>query len=227
MTGLLSDMKARIEDELSRSDLTSQIATCINDAILIYQKELFRFNETVTATFPTVISQQNYSTVTDTNFAGVATFQQIQAIDWMTVTVGVSNFDMPREQPEIVILLSQTGTQVGQPDIFAFANETIMLYPVPSAVYTITMGAHVVYRAPQSDSETGNRWMTDGERLIRSRAKYELAMHYLKDADLAGAMSPDQPPPGGKAGASYDAYEALKGEANRMTGRGVIRAMQF
>src|SRR5690349_10519428 len=53
MAGTLGDMKTRVAQELRRSDLTSQIADAINDAILEYQKERFRFSDTDPANYPT------------------------------------------------------------------------------------------------------------------------------------------------------------------------------
>jgi hypothetical protein len=41
---------------------------------------------------------------------------------------------------------------------------------------------------PASDGEAGNIWMTYAERLIRARAKRELALHWLRDVDLANGM---------------------------------------
>ena len=73
--------------------------------------------------------------------------------------------------------------------------------------------------APATDDETGNPWMTHAERLIRSRAKLELALHVLKDETLAGTM---------KAAVS-EAWDQLKSRTSQITqvGQGKIRAMEF
>ena len=232
---------------------------------------------------------------------------------------------MPRRQPEEILILTQTGTQMGQPYLYAFANETIMLYPIPptgvpgtgpvsqlgsligGAGYTpgtyaaipatgghgagltlnvtvnsfgivqavtianggqsyvvgdtismvlvtgsgfsmnvaainstgqgpflMTIGGHVDLPSPMGyvgstgQDTTGNRWFTDGEKLIRSRAKYELAINVLRDDWLAKMMSPSPPElNGGVLGATYDAYEQLKAENNRLQERGIIRPMQW
>jgi hypothetical protein len=316
----------RIDDELARSGaLNLQIQQSINDAILIYQRERFRFNETFTTTFNTLGGQQNYNIFSDANFPGVVSPQQIYFIEWMTITVPPAVFHMERLQPEEILILTQTGTQMGQPYNWALSNETIMLYPIPSAgqssrgpigvlgglqggtgynsggtflflgvplsggngtsataniavtngivtnvfltniginynvgdvlttsniflggtgtgfsitvqglsatglgPYLITLGAHVTYAVPASLSVTGNRWMTDAEKMIRSRAKYELAINYTRDANLLKAMSPHPPDMnGGFVGAAFDAYEMLSAEAQRMLRRGVVRPMYF
>jgi hypothetical protein len=311
-------MKDRIADELMRADLTTQIAAAINDAITVYQKERFRFNETFTATFQTVVGQQNYTSFTDVNYSNVAGPMQFYHIDWCTITIPPAVFDLPRIQPEEVLILTQTGTQQGQPYVFAYSNETIMLYPIPSSggagqigsfgsliggagysngsftnqplsggtgtsatanfivsagsvvniaivnpgvgftvgdvltstsgvlgpgggfsitvtsvftgatgPYTISFGGHVQYQAPATDNTLGNRWMTDGERLIRSRAKYQIATHVTRNNAMALAMSPDENGPGQLQGESYAAFRRLRVESNRMQRRGIIRPMYF
>jgi hypothetical protein len=308
-------MKDRIADELMRSDLTTQIAAAISDSINIYQKERFRFNEEFEASFVTNVGQQNYTALTDASFPAINSFQQFYNIDWVTITIPPAVFDLPRINPEEILILTQTGTQLGQPYCFAFSNETMMLYPIPSSggpgqvsafvftggtgyttgIYTnnsltggsgnsatanitvvagvvtnvslvspgqlylvgnilsstsigpgsgftltvtntfqgpagpylISVGGHVQYAAPTGDAQTGNRWMTDGERLIRSRAKYQIAQHVTRNATMALMMSPVEPTPGQLPGATYEAYRELRVEANRMQRRGVIRPMYF
>jgi hypothetical protein len=73
--------------------------------------------------------------------------------------------------------------------------------------------------------------MSDAERLIRSRAKFELALHVTGDTDMAMAMGgtstdADGNPTGGAAG------DALKGLRNRTMlitkiGDGFVKPMDF
>lgn len=336
--GTMGFLVDRIDDELKRSGtISDRIQIAVVDAINIYQRERFRFNETFTTTFLTVGGQQNYNIFSDVNFPSMAGPLQIYHIDWLTITIPPAVFDMPRLQPEEILILTQTGTQMGQPYVYAFSNETIMLYPIPptgtpgtgpvsflgslvggtgytpgtysaipasgghgagltlnvtvngagtivstvianggvgyqvgdiiglilgigngfqqtvSAVnatgqgpFLMSIGAHVAYPSPALSDATqsggnlvsgqstsgfttaGNRWFTDGEKLIRSRAKYELAINVLRDAELATKMSPHPPEEnGGVLGASYDAYCMLQGEANRLLARGQIAPMVF
>lgn len=324
--GTMGFLIDRIDDEIKRSGtVNDRIQIAIVDAINIYARERFRFNETFTASFLTVGGQQNYNIFTDVNFPSLAGPQQIYHIDWLTITIPPAVFDVPRMQPEEILILTQTGTQMGQPYAFAFSNENIMLYPVPSAgtpgtgpvtllgslvagtgyppgvyaaipatggsgagltlnitvngagqvqavtianggqgyvvgnvistvlgggvgfqmmvsainatgqgPYLMSIGAHVQLPAPMNfigstgQDTTGNRWFTDGEKLIRSRAKYELAINVLRDAELATKMSPYPPEQnGGVVGAAWDAYDMLTAEMNRMLSRGRISPMAF
>jgi hypothetical protein len=310
-------MKDRIADELARDGLTTQIAAAISDSITIYQKERFRFNETFETTFTTTVGQQNYTTLGDAQFPNINSFLQFYHIDWVTITIPPAVFDLPRIQPEEILILTQTGTQLGQPYCYAYTNETIMLYPIPSSggpgqinsfsftppsgagyttgfytnnpltgghgnsataniqvvagavnsfslvspgvnyqvgdvlssisigpgggftvgvtgtftgptgPYLISLGGHIQYQAPTSDAQTGNRWMTDAERLIRSRAKYQIAQHVTRNAPMAMAMSPIEPADGQLPGATYEAWRELRVEGMRMQRRGIIRPMYF
>jgi hypothetical protein len=225
MAGDLATMKARIASEIARSDLTTQIASAITDAIGIYQKERFRFNEAVpddAKSFQTVAGQAIY---TANDLADIAT---VQSLDYLLMQVGVTLFALKREDPEIVRMYNQTSQMMGQPGWFAYEGNELILAAIPDKAYTIILGGYFVAPAPASDDEVGNKWMTDAERLIRARAKYEIACHVTRNAKMKQDMSPDAPEDnGGMVGATYREERLLKAEANRITGRGIIRPMQF
>lgn len=226
----LAIMKARIASEIARGNLTNQIADAITTAISVYQKERFRFNESLPladVTFTTVAGQPYYSGAAPT-ITPVTQLPTLQKIDYLNILIGNTVQPLTRMQPEEIRLLNFANTQQGQPLSWALEGETVMLYPTPSAGWQITVGAFFQYPAPATDGELGNRWMTDGELLIRSRAKYEIALHVTRNDKMVVAMSP-YPPSGGQmeGHAAYWAWKDLKGEANRLTGTGRIRATRF
>lgn len=215
--GTLGYMKDRIDDELKRSGtITTQIAQCIADAITIYQAHRFRFSESRDlCQFNTVIGQEFYRAADN---AAIAT---LYLFDYLVIQIGNARFEVARREPEDIELMTQSGTQQGQPQSFSYFNETIRFYPVPSAVYPIIVSGHMAVPAPAADATTGNRWMLDGERLIRSRAKYELSVNYAVNfPELAQIMHPE-------TGATADAYSELKQVANKVTGTGRVRPTQF
>lgn len=226
----LAIMKARIASELARSNLTSQIADAITTAIQTYQKERFRFNETVPLApiqFNTIPGEWLYSGVAP-SAPPVIVLPTMQKIDYLNLLIGNIWSELDRTTPEEIRLLNFANTQSGQPLSYAFEGETIMLYPTPSEAWTILIGGFFAYPAPANDGEAGNRWMTDGELLIRSRAKFEIATHVLRNRQMADDMSPEAPPAGKTTGhATWRAWRDLKGEANRLTGRGRMRGYQF
>ena len=225
MANDLAAIKARIASELARSDLTTQIASAITDAITIYQKERFRFSDVDPSSppgFSTVVDQWIYTSADNANIS------TLYGIDYVLAQIG--SYLQPLEQmpPERIRVYNQLGYMKGQPLWFAYEGNKLLLAPVPSDVYPITLGLFRRIAAPASDGEADNPWMTDGERLIRSRAKYEIALHVTRNPTMQQAMSPYPPPLGQTSGhASYWAWKELKGEANRATSLGRIRAMQF
>lgn len=223
-------LKARIALELARPEILStdgRIADAITDAITEYQKQKFRFSEInplTPPTFNTVGGQQNY------NSANTAqpVISSLYCINFLAYTFGTSTYFIRRVTPLDIVMANQGNQVTGPPEAFALEGETIMFTPVPDQAYTVTIDAHVMVAAPATDAETGNRWMTDGEKLIRSRVKFEIATHITRNPTMAMAMSPEaNGGPGGGMGATYRAWKALKGEANRLQSRGRVRPMPW
>lgn len=222
----LGDMKTRIARELRRDDLTTDIAAAITTAISEYQKERFRFSD-IDATTPPTFATVNGQTVY--GFAASPFISQSFYVDYLLVEIGGTLEEIDRRTPIDIRLLNQTnGSQMGQPQAWAYEGNSILLYPTPNQAYTLTIGAHRLVPEPANDVEAGNVWMNEAELLIRSRAKYEIATHRTLNAELALAMSPNEPAPGVTTGhATYWAYKSLKGASNRMVGRGRVKPMWF
>lgn len=203
----------KIADQLARPDLTTQIAEAVNDAITFYQPHRFIFSEGRDTSLSTVIGKEFYGVADDVLLGPNGLF----AFDYITVTIGTAQYDLPRYQPEDVELLSQSGTQMGQPQCYSYYNYQLRLYPIPNAVYLMTIAAHQRIAAPAADNTAGNPWMVDGERLIRGRAKYELALNYTSDMEEAQRMT------------AYvtEAYDELKARANKLTGTGFVTPTTF
>lgn len=228
MAGTLGDMKARIAAELgNRTDLATQIASAINDAIGVYAQERFAFSEVPadgTVTFNTVAGQSIYTAADNVNLG------TLLQIDGVTIDVGsASVFSLERDTPENVLLYNQQGgTMVGLPTWYAFENGRFMLASAPDKAYAVKFALFMNMPAPANDAAVGNVWMTTAERLIRARAKFEIATHVTRNPTMKVDMSPDPPMEnGGVVGATYREWKRMKGTANRATARGIIRPMQF
>jgi hypothetical protein len=204
-------MKDKIADQIARSDLTTQIAECISDAIRFYQPHRFVFSEGRDTSLNTVAGQEFYTSADDPLIA------TLYAFDYITVTIGTAKFDLPRYQPEDLELLTQSGTQQGQPQCYSYYDYQLRLYPVPNVAYPLTIAAHQLIAAPAADNTTGNPWMGEAEKLIRSRARYELAINYTKDDDELKYMT----------AAVTEAYDELKARTNKLAGTGEVRPTQF
>jgi hypothetical protein len=209
----LSILKARIADDLARSDLTSQIANEINSAITFYQEERFFFAENRTKTFDTVSGRASYTTDDD---ADIPLMREVDAV-FCTDGNG-QQWTLDRDTPEnLQALIGDAGAMTGQPYSYARFDDGFLIYPIPDGVYTILPMGHIEVDAPSADDETGNPWMTKAFELIRCRAKAMLYTHVLKDLAQAQTMS----------SAEDAAREALRRATSTKSGAGHIVPTQF
>lgn len=208
----LATMKNRISDEISRADMTSQIANAINDAIALYQTKRFYFNETGPdgSTFNTVANQETYTAADDPDIP------YMYDVDDVFVTVGVNNFRVKRIDPTLY-RINQMPNFKGQPYQYMFLNQTFSFSPIPNTAYPMQIVGHYKLAAPASDAEANNKWMTDAERLIRSCAKRFLYQDILLDADAATACQ----------AAEIEAFDVLKAASASMIRNGMIQPQDF
>lgn len=227
MANDLAAMKARISRDLARPDFpsTSQdIADAINTAIEQYQNTRFRFSDTIPNSPPTFSTEAGRYIYTSADNANIGTLLKI---DYVLIQIGNIFQGLGRTSVENVTLYNQVTTMQGQPSSYAYGGNQLLLAAVPSQIWLMQLGLFLNKPAPTSDAEVGNPWMTDAELLIRSRAKYEIAVHRTRNAQMAAAMSPDPPVRGQPAGATYAAWSNLKAEGNRVVATGRIRPMRF
>lgn len=172
------DMKARIADELSRTDLSSQIASEIQSAIFYYQDDRFYFDQRRDVTFNTVASQEFYSNSDITNF------NLLIDLDAVTVTVNGNRFNVkPWPYPDLE-MISVTTTTLGEPNYYAIYAQQMRLYPIPQQVYSVRLSGVFSLAAPVLDADS-NAWTNDAEELIRARAKKKINLNYIKDTEQA------------------------------------------
>lgn len=205
--GTLGYLSDKIADELARPDLASQITDKITEAIAAYQSERFFFSETRDLTFNTVAGQEFYTT------ADNSSIPTLQAFDYIILYLGGIPWPVTRRTSIEIEVLNQNGLVRGQPYNWDYYNQQIRFGPVPDAVYSIRIAAQQNVAAPTDPDAVGNPWMSgNAERLIRSRAKYELYLHVIKSTEKASQM----------AAAVTEALDTLKGQTNRLVGRGII-----
>ena len=225
MAKSLATLKSRIAREIRRVDLDTEIADAISDAIDTYQGDRFWFNEPSLATNPTfntVIGQDTYDGTV------VPAVGLMYKIDYLTYQQAGTTFKIVRRTPEEVQLQNQTGFIAGPPSIFCYAGGAISISPVPDAIYPIKIFGHINMAPPTDDADDTSVWTNVAEKLIRARAKYEVAVHVTRNQAMMQAMHPDQDKgPGGGPGATYSAWQELKQTTNKLTATGYIEAMQF
>lgn len=203
----LSVMRSRIEDYLDRSDLETQVTLAINRAIEYYEKERFWFNEK-TGTFSTVANQKNYSS-SDSIPTDMA------QIDYVEVTASGKEYELtPRTYDYIKELIGFDMT--GQPTDYAYYQENFYLYPVPNAVYTITVSYQQKYTALSADTDE-NDFTTDAEDLIEARSLWWLYKNIIHDNEQADSAKI----------AELDALASLRKKTYKLTATGYARPYQF
>ena len=119
----LSDMETAIGDELSRTDLTTQIAREINNAITFYQNKNFWFNENVMVTLTTISGQRNYTL--PPNFASVLDLRS---------QLGNLVYFVEKATVQFLDQITFTNTFISSYlENYTVFNGQIKLYPAPTA----------------------------------------------------------------------------------------------
>lgn len=189
----LGIMKERIASELRRDDLSSasefrvlssvsDIHDAIHTAIGEYQKENLYFKQSRgDVVFDTVADQARYTSSDEANIA------RIIKIEYAFIDIAGFPFKLyPRRADWMDVDTSGDNPITSDPQFYSWYGEAIILEPVPSAAgYECRFGCILKTTAPATDNEASNRWMLDGELLIRSRAKAELYRHVIKDYQKA------------------------------------------
>lgn len=119
----LSDMQSNIADELSRTDLSTQITREINNSITFYQNEKLWFNENVQITINTINGQRDYTL--PPNFASILTVRS---------TLGTITYTIEPMTIQEMDAIAFTNTYVAQYiEYYTLYNGLIRLYPAPTA----------------------------------------------------------------------------------------------
>ena len=213
----LSALKATIADDLARSDLTTQIAAAIESAIEHFRTTRFYFNETRAATFSTVSTQAVYSGSDD---ADIPLFFDID--DVFVVDSG-QNYRLKKSDPQELEYLTDTAASSGRPYRWAWFEQSIRLYPVPDAVYTVRPVGAIEKASPASDATENNVWMTEAYELLRCRAKWYLYGHTIREMNEAAKFGGLDGMGGGVGAALY----ALRKKTNSQRGLGRITPTDF
>lgn len=176
MTTLL-DLQAAIATDLTRPDLTSQIASAVNSAIKFYERKRFWFNVTRSLTFNTVIGQSAY---TASDLPQIPLIVRIEKL--FLVQAPGQIYALDRYEPDDFEWLTGSSAGGGKPTAFTYVDQQILLWPVPTAVYTLRPHMHYKF-APLVNPTDTNSWCTDAEELIRTHAKLLLYTDVLEDSE--------------------------------------------
>lgn len=171
------DMQTRIADELDRDDLSSQIKKAIVSAVAFYADRNFWFTQT-SFTFATVQGQRSY---TSSDAAAIATSPSIEILNG---SFNSTRTELIKRSFEFIDAKTSQLTSYGEPEEWAYRAQTIWLYPIPDAAYTITAYHVPTLTALSADSDE-NAWTSDAEELIRTHAKLDLIENVIRASDMA------------------------------------------
>jgi len=176
------DMQATIADEMANDGAitTAHIQNGIKRAIRDYEGRPWWFNQKV-ATFSTVANQEYYGS------SDLADIPNIVRIDSAMITYGgyksplaaVNFLDVDQEQ---------NASRIALPQAYTIYTNQIRLFPIPDAVYTVTLSYIYKFAELSADADT-NSWMNDCEELIRQAAKKRIALDILQADDLAARFA--------------------------------------
>ena len=163
-------LKARIADELSRSDIDSQIENHVLDAIKRYRTKPWFFGQTE-ATLNTAANDRDYALPGD-----------FLAVETLKVTF--NNDDYLLHSRSLAWINNLSTDVTGQPNIYALYREQLRLYPVPDDTYTLTLSYLYFATTPSADTDE-TEWTGDAEELIRASACRTLCLTVLRDPQYA------------------------------------------
>lgn len=178
----LSDMVARIANELDRSDLTTEINQAIATSVQFYQRKNFFFNED-SFTFNTVVGQEYYG-LADNPMIPVSSKIQILRLQYG----GGVRWELTKQTFEYVDNESASSDWRGVPEDWAYRAQQIRIYPIPSQVWPITAFNIRPDTDALADQDYSGPWVNDAEYLIRTRAKIELLRNVIREPDMVGEL---------------------------------------
>lgn len=203
----LSEMRARIADDLDRSDLSTQIDKAINRAIRHYAYKTFWFTQT-TGTFVTVANKKSYG-ISD----GLPS--DIKEIDYAKIRINDTDYELTKRTYAYIEQVDPS-IYTGDPDDYAWYAEKMHLYPVPDSSYNVTVSYSRSYTEMTSDAAT-NDFTTEAEELIESRVRWWIYSRVIKDYEAANIAKANE----------NEARLVLEAETERLTTSQRLKPINF
>ncbi len=163
-------MADRIANELARDDLKNpETYDAIRSAVNHYAGEVWWFNEPGSLTITLTSSLDTYSLPAD--------FEK--PIRWTLYLSGPILLDIIQQNYDDISDW-QSGTSFGQPTDYTILGPSLILFPTPNASLS-TVFTYVQTVSTLTTTTCTNAFMTYGEELIRSRARADIQINFLRD----------------------------------------------
>jgi len=197
-------MQTRIRRELNRDGLTADIRDAIDSSINYYESDRFFFNE----------YSASVGTVTGSVFVTAPTASL--EIDLINIVVSDNKRVMIERN---YIDLESRAESTGEPTDYAEFNDLIRIYPVADKEYTMYFfGKQQLTEVSSSSTDAAtNAWMTDGEVMVRSKAKEYIYEHRLRNSEQGAKMR----------GLAEVEWRRLKKKTDDKIASGELKAFRF
>ena len=205
-------LEAEIVDDLQRSDLTTQVTKAVATAIKAYEEERFFFNEAY------AVSVTLSSSVAFLALSALPT--RILQFDRVRLKQSTNTYSDLCKRDYSWIMARQDVVALAQPYEYCIYNEKLMFDSYAASNYTLVLdGLKSLGNSASNTYSTSSSiaWFDNAYELIRHRAKRELYMHVLKDANLAAASKL----------AEDDEYRLLKNKSYGREATGQIMPTEF
>ncbi len=175
----LADMRARIMDELQRTDLASQINNAITEAADYFRRDVFFRNDA-----------QDSSTVTVAGTAVYPAPADVAEIRQLSITVSNTKYPLRLRSWEYInaedsnVLSPVSGPPIEYAVNLLSGGMSIRLFPTPAGAYRLQYDYVQIIPAPVQDTDS-NFWTMEGREMVRAYAKYLLRMTVLNDPPSA------------------------------------------
>ena len=165
----LADLKTRIIAEMVRDDLSDDLAAQllihIQRACEYYADEKFWFNSIIT------------SAVTVAGTSTVNVPATMRRVDRVAIPAYYTD-----DLIEVTLNDLHTDTTQSIPRGYAYYNDALKFYPIPDAVYTLSLYGLAQVAAPAVDADT-SIWTNEAQDLIVARTKMTLFRSQFRDPE--------------------------------------------
>ena len=198
-----AEMQTNIASFLRRDDLSSDIPIAIKRAIKHYGNESWPWlEERSTATLFTAADTRTVTPPSD------------MAYDlYMTVEVNSGKYPLTKKTQQYMEELYYDDTLTEQPFLYSFYDDVFYLYPIPDAIYELTLDYYEILAELSAGTDT-NAWTTTAEELIEARAMWWLAATVMRNPSVANASKERE----------MDAYNRLRSRATLQVSSGKLRS---
>lgn len=208
------DMQNRIADEVLGSITSTNIQNAIQDAIAMYERETFYFNDfrylggtPSTSDLVTVSGQEFYSQV------DLPILTNSPHISNVVVFAFNNRYPLIERTRQWIDDVSISPAWNGLPTDWCWQGSSLRLYPIPNGGYPLILDMTVRFAPLVADGDY-NCWTNEAERLIRLEAKRILWAEYLLNQQNADAIGMEIAGAPGRIGE----FARLKAESGRRVG---------